>query len=253
MVHKAFEAKIAARIAGTTKLFGAGVRRGSERYRASGHVDSAGTGEPCQYPAAVLRQLTTAGLFAALRTVALTLSVLFVVCAAAEARQSVNRFADLSTRIKSGDRVFVKDASGQETSGVFAKVSDTSLSILVNGNLREVPATEVREIARQGDSVRNGLLIGAAFGAGVAAIAVVGTSSECKEPRSPYSGCIPPAAGAVVAVAGGLVYGGIGALIDHFIKGRTVVFKAQRTAFRLSPGFSVGEREVRASIVLSTR
>ena len=48
----------------------------------------------------------------------------------------------------------------------------------MNGNLREVPATEVREIARRGDSVMNGLLIGAAFGAG----AVAGASSDCEEP-----------------------------------------------------------------------
>jgi len=122
----------------------------------------------------------------------------------------------------------------------------TTGSVLVNGNLREVPATEVREIARRGDSVMNGLLIGAAFGAG----AVAGASSDCEEPYPGYGVCITPAVGAVTF---SMVYGGIGALIDHFIKGRTVVFRAQRTEFRLSPGFSVGEREVRASIVLSTR
>jgi hypothetical protein len=81
-----------------------------------------------------------------------------------------------------------------------------------------------------------------------AVVGAVALSTDCEDQT--YSYCPPAAAG---AVGGGLVYGGIGALIDHFIKGRTVVFRVQGTAFRLSPGFSVGQREVRASIVFSTR
>ena len=177
-----------------------------------------------------------------MRTMMLTLSLVFGGCAAAEA-QPVSSFADLWMRLKSGDRVFVIDGHGQETVGVFAKASDSSLSLLVEGQLRDVPLTEVREIARQGDSLKNGFLIGAGIGAVLGAAAF----ADCDEA---FEACLHPGAAAAIE---GVVFGGMGALIDHFIKGRTVVFRVKNTALRLRPGLSVGQGQVRASLVLFTR
>jgi hypothetical protein len=178
-----------------------------------------------------------------MRTTVLMLSLVFGGCAAAEAQQPVSSFADLWMRLKSGDQVFVTDGSGQETAGVFAKVSDSSLSLLVEGQVRDVPSGDVREIAKQGDSLMNGFLIGAGIGAVLEAAAFVDCDEALEE-------CLHPAAAAAI---GGLVFGGVGALIDHFIKGRTVVFRVKSTALRLRPGLSVGQGQVTASLVLSVR
>jgi hypothetical protein len=113
----------------------------------------------------------------------------------------------------------------------------------VDGQLRDVPLTDVREIARRGDSLMNGFLIGAGIGAVLEAAAFV----DCDEASDE---CIHPAA---AAAFGGLVFGGVGALTDYFIKGRTVVFRVNSTALQLRPGLSVGRGQVRASLVLSIR
>jgi hypothetical protein len=155
----------------------------------------------------------------------------------------VSSFADLWMRLKSGDRVFVIDGAGQETVGVFARVSNSTLSLLVDGQMRELPSTEVREIARRGDSLLNGFLIGAGIGAVLEAAAF----ADCDEV---FEECLHPAAAAAV---GGVVFGGIGALIDHFIKGRTVVFRVKSTALRLQPTVSVAQNRTKVSIALSTR
>ena len=82
----------------------------------------------------------------------------------AEAQKPVESFADLWMRLKTGDTVSVTDGSGRETGGVFAKVSDATLSLLVDGQFRDIPSADVREIAKQGDSVLDGLWKGAAIG-----------------------------------------------------------------------------------------
>ena len=173
----------------------------------------------------------------------LTLALVLGICGAANAEEPVSSFADLWARLKSGDRVFVTDGAGQQTVGVFAKVSDSTLSLLVEGQIRELPATEVREIARQGDSLLNGFLIGAGIGAVLEAAAF----AECDEV---FEECLHPAAAAAV---GGVVFGGIGALIDHFIKGRTTVFRVKRTALRFRPDVSIAQNGAKVSIALSAR
>jgi len=123
------------------------------------------------------------------------------------------------------------DGSGRETAGVFAKVSDSNLSLLVDGQLQDLPVTDVRQSARRGDPVWNGFLIGAGIGAALG----VATFVDCDELI--YEECPHPATGGVVF---GLTFGGAGALIDHFIRGRTVVFRVKGTALRLRPDAAGG-------------
>jgi hypothetical protein len=104
-------------------------------------------------------------------------------------------------------------------------------------------STEIREFARRGDSVLNGFLIGAGIGAVVEALAYADCDDAVEE-------CLHPAAAAAI---GGAFFGGVGALIDYFIKGRTVVFRVKSTALRVLPGVSIGQGRVRASLVFSTR
>ena len=169
-----------------------------------------------------------------------TLVLVLGSCAAAEAQPQASAFGDLWQHVKSGDTVFVTDGSGRETTGVFAKVSDSNLSLLVDGQLRDLPVMDVRQIARRGDSVWNGFLIGAALGAAIE----IASFANCDDT---YEECVHPAAAGAV---GGLVFGGVGALIDHFIKGRTVVFRVKNTALRLRPGAAVGQHGVSASLAV---
>jgi hypothetical protein len=138
---------------------------------------------------------------------------------AAPSRGPVSSFDELWTKLKSGDTVYVIDTSARETAGTFAKVSSSSIALLVDGQIREIPLSDVRQIARRGDSLWNGALIGAAFGAVVVQVACNG--GECTAGDR---------AGSTVLAAG--VWGAIGAGIDALIHGRTVVYRStpQRTA-----------------------
>jgi hypothetical protein len=156
----------------------------------------------------------------------------------AEAQQPVGALADLWSRAKSGDTIYVTDANAREVTGVLTKVSDAAVTLVVDGQLRDIAAADIREIARRGDSVWNGFWIGAALGGVMGgALGAGGCERDC----------------AASAVAAGLIvgaeFGGIGALIDHFIPGRKVVYRAPTTSHvALAPIFSSGTRGVRLSI-----
>jgi hypothetical protein len=176
-----------------------------------------------------------------MRRTLVTLALALMIGGVAEAQQPVSNVADLWTRLRSGDTVYVTEATGQETTGVFAKASDAFVTVMVDGALRDIPSADIREIAKRGDRLWNGFLIGAGVGATIGAVAF----SSCDDI---YEGeCDHPAA---AAVGLGLFYGGVGALIDHFVKGRTVVYRVPGTTARMRPALGVGPREIRLSIAI---
>ncbi len=137
----------------------------------------------------------------------------------------VSSFDQLWTKVKSGDTIYVLGTDARETSGTFAKVSQTSLAMLVDGQIREIALSDVRQVARRGDSLRNGALIGAAFGV---VVGFIGGDEGCLD--SPCAGR------AAVAVVAGGVYAAIGAGIDALIHGRTVVYRtAKQQNVRVTP------------------
>lgn len=143
----------------------------------------------------------------------------------AEAQKPVGSMERLSATVKSGDTVYVTDSSGLETKGTFINLADATLTMLVEGELRRLPASDLRQVARRGDSLRNGILIGVAVGVGAA---VASPSNPCDPPDAQgfptefYCGGSKDAA----AVAFGAAFGVIGGWIDRHFKGRTVVFRA---------------------------
>ena len=153
----------------------------------------------------------------------LAIAVLLPVCAAAQPASSES----IAAHLKSGDTVYVLDAAAREITGVFGKVSDSAITLMVNGELRDIPFSEVRRITRRGgDPIWNGMLIGAGVGA-------VGGS---------------PAGGAVAA-AGAVIYGAIGAILDWAIPGRVVVYRAAAgQSVMVAPFLGDGRRGVRVSI-----
>ena len=128
----------------------------------------------------------------------------------------VPSLTNLWTRTTSGNVVYVTDLRGGQVTGVFQYASAQSITLFVDGQLREIAEADIRQLARQGDSVWNGAGIGMAVGGVLGAV-----SGGCTQ--SQRQGC-----GSGVRVGAGIVsaafYGLVGAGVDALVKGRTTVF-----------------------------
>jgi hypothetical protein len=139
---------------------------------------------------------------------------------------------DLGRRIKPGEKVQVLERSGRVTEGVITELSESSVTVFAFEN-RTVPAEDILRVDREGDPVRDGILIGVA--AGVAAGALAGASyahvpEEEKAATAPCPMCESiPAMMAMGAVSGAFW----GWLVDHLEKGRTPLYEASLS--RTSP------------------
>jgi hypothetical protein len=134
-------------------------------------------------------------------------------------------FKELQALIKKGDTIYIVDTAGVETRGVVEALSDVSLTLSRSGARREFVESEVARIERgRRDSVRNGLLLGAATGAGIGFVA----GRRADSPSCPRSG-IECGQGAVIGTAGGAFWGGVGGWIaDTLIQKREAVYLPDR-------------------------
>lgn len=141
--------------------------------------------------------------------------------------QTASAAEDLPTRLRSGDTVYVLDSVSREITGVFGKLSDSHITLMVNGELRDIDFAEVRQITRRGrDPLWNGALIGAVVGATLGGLQGLGT-----------------------ALGGAVLYGVIGAELDRAVDGRVVVYRAPaRKSVVVSPFAAEGRRGVRVAI-----
>ena len=67
-----------------------------------------------------------------------------VFVASSASAQPVSSPAALQSRIKNGDTVYVLDSMSREVTGVLGRVSDTAITIMVDGQLRDIPFSNVR-------------------------------------------------------------------------------------------------------------
>lgn len=162
------------------------------------------------------------------------------------AQQPVRSFAELQSILKIGDTVRVTDASGKTTQGRIASVSGSSLSVTVEGRQQELLEATIREVKRRRpDLWWNGVLIGAAIGAGVGAVIKERNcgSTDCGE-----GGLVDPG----LYVFGAVIGAGTGAVIDLSIKRFDTLFASSLTArvrnFRLSPVLSKGTKGLELSV-----
>jgi hypothetical protein len=95
-------------------------------------------------------------------------ALLFVGATPLAAQES---FADVQRLLRPGDAVSLIDTNGSEVRGRVAGVGASSLRIATRQSEREWPAQAIWQIRRNGDSLRNGTLIGLTIGG---AIGVVG-------------------------------------------------------------------------------
>jgi hypothetical protein len=178
-----------------------------------------------------------------MRAGVLCLFVTLISGRSAEAQQRSGSTDDLWSRVKSGDTVYVTDSSARETTGMFMKVADGTLTALVDGQPRDMPILDVRQVTKRGgDSVWNGFLIGAAIGGVVGAVVCDGSDIDCAD----------HGARAGTAALTALEGGAVGALIDHFIKGRKVVYRAgPRSVVRIAPVVLPSRRGVHLSVAFN--
>ena len=96
--------------------------------------------------------------------IALLCTLTLVVSGGCAARQPARSFSDLQQRLHSGNTVYVIDNAGGETKGKIVEVSASAMVLDINGTRRRMEEDSVRQVQRFGDSLWNGLLIGAAVG-----------------------------------------------------------------------------------------
>jgi hypothetical protein len=129
--------------------------------------------------------------------------------------------------------VFVLDDRGVETRGLLLKLDDEAVVVLVGSEQRWFETRRVNKITRRGDSLRNGAIAGAVFGACMGVFAA--GMSDCPS----HGGC---AGFRILAVPlSAAFYTALGTGIDAMVQGRTVIYQAP--ALRIAAdqkGASVG-------------
>ena len=110
--------------------------------------------------------------------------------------------------------VTVFDERGVRTKGRLLHIDSQSVVVLVDGQERRFALEHVEKVEKRGDSLKNGVIIGALAGGGMGA--AVGGMQPCSSPDEPYAAC---GAGTYLAAAATLsaVFAGIGAGIDAMI------------------------------------
>jgi len=134
---------------------------------------------------------------------------------------AVLRAQDFSTvQLEGMPAVYVEDRSGREVEGRLVSLTESALTIDIDGVTRTFAPAEVTKIDRRGDSLKNGAIIGAAVGL------FTGLIGDCPSAgsRNRSNGC--PGARVGYVLGGAAIWAGIGAGIDALIPGRTRLWPA---------------------------
>lgn len=161
-----------------------------------------------------------------------------------EGRRTIETFDTLSQRIRPGQTVYISGAAPGETEGRLISVSDASVTLLVQGSKREFLKDDIRLVARRGDSLKNGALIGMAV---VAAWGLIGAliTEDVESPGRLY-GEAPPALAVYGIVLG--MGAGVGALVDAAVKGKTVVYRDTQRTISAQPMVLPGRLGLRVAV-----
>ena len=154
-----------------------------------------------------------------------------------ESTPPVGSLGALSSQVKPTNRIYVRKVGGEEISGRFLSASEVSLTLEIEGQAREIPASEVRQVTKRGGNrVLKGMAFGFLAGAAVGASALAASGSD-----SEYSVWDRMLIGTALGGTTGLAWGGI---IGAFLHERPVVYLAPVPTLRLTPVFSLGSAGV---------
>lgn len=147
----------------------------------------------------------------------------------------VETVPELWSRLRPGDTVSVRETKGEEVVGTFARTSESSITVVVEGRPREIPANAVRRVQRRGSQLGRGLLLGPPIGAAIF------VSSALAGGASPGEVVFSAAGGAL----GGLVWG---AIVGRLLPQRRVVFTGTAPAVRVTPVLAPGRSGAMLSV-----
>lgn len=165
--------------------------------------------------------------------------VMALAAAGAASAQDVRRFADLGLDLNLGDRVRVVDRDGVRHDGTVRTLPPDALVIVAAGGPQGFTEETTVSVARRGDPVWTGALIGFVPGYVMGAQFVLGFSDH-EEPLTTYM-----LAGGIVGLGGA----GIGALIDSLHEGLRPIYAAERkTAVAVAPVVGRGRLGAAAAI-----
>ena len=170
-----------------------------------------------------------------LRAVVLPLVFAVSVAAPARAQEASSR----APRMSGMFTVYVVDRSGAETEGSLVSLTDSALVVRTGATDRSFELGDVVRVYREGDSLKNGAILGAVFGSITGLALAAGCSS------GPGCGTGTRTAAAFSAIG---VWAAIGASIDALIPGRTLIWTPDPTAN--TGGLSVVLSPERRSAVL---
>ena len=139
--------------------------------------------------------------------------------------QTPTSFDRLWLLVNQGDRISVTDRNGRRLQGRLIDLSPTTLSLQMDDGRRELEEAEVSIIRRsRHDSLKNGAIIG--FVSGAVLTAILFGDDWCWT-------CHPAEATLITSVYGA-AGAGIGVGVDALVEGSQVVYRARRSARRLS-------------------
>jgi hypothetical protein len=142
--------------------------------------------------------------------------------AAVDQDAPVGSLGALSTRVKTRERIYVRQTSGKEIVGRFSRASEEWLTLEIDGQTREISARDVHEVRRRsGNKVRKGMLYGSTIGGAVGLIATAASENRASD----WSRRDRLLGNAMLAALAGLIDG---AIIGAFIHERPVVYQAAR-------------------------
>lgn len=127
--------------------------------------------------------------------------------------------------------VYVLDRTGEETKGKLVSLTGSAVVLQMDSATRTFNLTDVVRIYRQGDSLKNGAIIGAAFGGAMGIL--TGGLADCPDAKN-RSHC--PGTHVAMAFLSTGLWSAIGVAIDALIPGRTLIWRALPQSSRPSSG-----------------
>jgi hypothetical protein len=144
----------------------------------------------------------------------------------------------LSSRVMSLETIYVQTANGQQITGRFSRASETSLTMEVDGETREILAQDVQQVWRRGaNRVKQGMLVGYLGGAAIGLVGML--TSDSSDTGTSVFLSLTAAGGA------GLIWG---AVIGAFMHQHPLVYPDTGSSVRLLPIVGRGGAGVLASV-----
>lgn len=157
------------------------------------------------------------------------LPLMFVTSLSAQT-QAAQSFEQLQVLVKPGDKIYVRDSTGNVSKGRVVGLTPTALDLMTKSGARELAETDIVDIKQwRHDSVGNGAGSGAVAG-GV--IGIIGAAAICGD----FGHCAGPAA-AMIALFSGLG-AGVGVGLDALIPEKQIIYTGNGRAinrFKVSP------------------